>query len=52
MQISKALEENERRELDDDSMTTLSDIDQNDTEDREDDEAFLARFDKDGNCIG
>ena len=51
MQISKALEENVRRELDDDSMTTLSDSDQIDNEDSEDDEAFLARFDNDGNCI-
>ena len=52
MQITKALEENEDREFDDDTMTTLSDNDNNENEDSEDDEAFLARFDSDGNCIG
>ena len=39
------------RELDDDSMKTLSENDQIDNEDSEDDEAFLARFDKDRNYI-
>ena len=53
MKISKALGENESRELDDESMSTLSENDQIDNEnDSEDDEAFLARFDKDGNSIG
>ena len=52
MQISKALEENEDSEFADDTMTTLSDNDNYENEDSEDDEAFLARFDSDGNCIG
>ena len=52
IQITTALEENEEREFDDDTMTTLSDNDNNENEDSEDDEAFLARFDSDGNCIG
>ena len=38
-------------------MVTVSDIDQNESEDSEDDDsedddAFLARFDEDGNYIG
>ena len=52
MQITKALEENEDCEFDDYTMTTLSDNDDNENEDSENDEAFLARFDSDGNCIG
>ena len=51
MQISKALQENEMRELDDDSMKRLSNNDQIDNEESEDDEAFLSRFYKDRNCI-
>ena len=39
------------RELDDDSMKTLSNNDQIDKEESEDDEAFLSRFYKDRNCI-
>ena len=52
VQITKNREENEEKEFDDDSMTTLSDSDQNENEDSEDDEAFLARFDKNEECIG
>ena len=33
-------------------MSTVSDIDQNESEDNENDDAFLARLDEDGNCIG
>ena len=35
----------------DDSMTSLSDKDQNEDEDSEDTEAFLAWFDEDGHFI-
>ena len=53
MQISRAVEENEDREFDDGTMTTLSDnYDNYENEDSEDDEAFLAWFDNDENCIG
>ena len=52
MQITKTLEENEDCEFDDYTMTTLSDNDDNENEDSEDDEAFLAQFVSDGNCIG
>ena len=44
IQITKDLEENKEVEGNDDSMTTLSDNDQ--------DEAFLARLDEYRNCIG
>ena len=37
---------------DDDSITSVSDIDQRDNEYSEEDDAFLARFDEDGNNIG
>ena len=50
-QITKDLVESEEMKCYDDSMTTLSDNDQSDNDDSEDDEAFLARFDEDGNCI-
>ena len=52
IQIAKNLEENEKMEGDDDSMTTLSDSDQDENDDSEDDAAFLARFDENGQCIG
>ena len=36
---------------DDDNITTVSDINQNESEDSEDNDAFMAMFDKDGNCF-
>ena len=52
IQITNNLVESEERKFNDDSMTTLSDSDQSENDDSEDDEAFLARFDEDGRCIG
>ena len=52
IQITNNLVESEERKFNDDSMTTLSNKDQSENDDSEDDEAFLARFDEDGRCIG
>ena len=52
IQIAINLVESEKRKFNDDSMTTLSDNDQSENDDIEDDEAFLARFDEDRQCIG
>ena len=52
IQITNNLVGSEKRKFNDDSMTTLSDNDQSENDDSEDDEAFLARFDEDGRCIG
>ena len=48
----KILEENEEREGNHDSMTTLSDNDRDDNDDIEDDVVFLSRFVEDGSCVG
>ena len=42
----------EKRKFNEDGMTTLSDNDQSENDDSEDYEAFLARLDEDGRCIG